>query len=74
MTSATEPAMRRLKALYGDAFHFVGVYVAEVHPNGAVVVAKPTAGAAVRGAGPESRLALADHPGAVEALPDGQVS
>jgi len=33
MTSATEPAMRRLKAQHGDDVHFVMIYIAEVHPK-----------------------------------------
>jgi len=32
MTSATAPSMRRLKAQFGEAFHFVMIYIAEVHP------------------------------------------
>jgi len=36
MTSATEPAMRRLKAQYGEDVHFVMIYIAEVHPKGGI--------------------------------------
>ena len=36
MPGESAPGIRRLRAKYGDAFHFVAVYIAESHPRNGI--------------------------------------